>query len=133
MCNTECPHDFVLAPIWQSDRLLQERKYILRIDSSRQNNVRTSGNICPSMTIQRLFCLLRDIFLCFRIKGILFRRTSYGSPKGLQIFSVKDQILCIFGFVDSMVSVIATQFCHCTVNAVNERAFLFANKTLFKK
>lgn len=116
--------------IWQYDRLLPERKYILRIDSSRQNNAWTSGNIFPSMTIQSLLRLLKDIFFCSRIKAILFRRTSCGSPKGLQIFSGKDQILRIFGFVDSMASVITTQFCHCIVNAVNEWAFLFPSKTL---
>lgn len=82
------------------------------------------------MTIQSLLCLLRDIFFCSRIKVILFRRTSYSSPKGLQIFSGKDQILCIFGFVDSMASVITTQFCHCIVNAINKWAFLLPSKTL---
>lgn len=100
------------------------------ISSIMQNNACTSGNVFPFITIQRLFCPSRDIFLIFRIKVILFRRTSYGLPKSLQIFSVKGQIL---NSMDCMVSVIPTQFCHCIVNAVNEWAFPFSNKTLFEK
>ena len=71
------------------------------------------------MTIQRLFCLLRDIFLSSRIKIILFRKTSYGLFK--QNFSVNDQIITsVFDFVDYMISVVTTQFCYCIVNAVGE-------------
>ena len=71
------------------------------------------------MTIQRLFCLLKDSFLTSRIKIILFRRTSYGLFK--QNFSVNDQIITsIFGFVDYIISVVNTRFCYCIVNAVSE-------------
>lgn len=62
------------------------------------------------MTIERFFCLLRDIFLSSRIKVILFRRTSYGFSKASKYFSVKDQIVSIFGFVYCKVSVVTTQF-----------------------
>lgn len=96
-----------------------------------QNNACTSGNIFPSVI--RLLCSSRDIFLSSRIKVILFRRTSYGLPKSLQISSVQGQILNVFDSVYCMVSVITPLFCHCIVNAVNEWAFLFSNNTLFKK
>ena len=46
-------------------------------------------------------------------------------------FSIKDQRVNIFSFVDSMVSVVTTQSRHCIVNAVNEWACLLSNKTLF--
>lgn len=60
--------------------------------------------------------------------------------QGQQIFSVKDQMVNIFGFLGHMVSVIATQLCHYSgkaaiVNivydgvAVFQKSFIYRNRS----